>query len=226
MSLTAEEATRFEMPAYYTCDVEAARAVTRPSSLLHSCRAVGSKLQPLDEPVSLSGMFVKQLPQRATSETQPDTASQFICRQANCMASGHAARAGRIAWNVDPWLARNGRGLLDQVRSHGRLHTGDAAEAVRFNDQREAFYQMLDAAGQNRRESTHSICKWQSGDDSRPVGARNEGSTRRQSPRFGTRLSSAPKAGRYSFAPLFNDAEAPNWAAHCSRRHGAASRAC
>jgi hypothetical protein len=144
--LTAEQAARFEMPAYYLCQVEVDggdHAVILTPQLPRRW----TQIQSLAEPVSVSGMFVKLLPAGGDKAPTAKRAKLFIAK--------------RIAWHpatprepdISLGMSILGSlgmdvGLLGQVRSHGPLHTGIAADRPRFNDEREAFYQMLAAAGQ------------------------------------------------------------------------------
>jgi hypothetical protein len=97
-------------------------------------------------------------------------------------------------------------GLLDEVRSRGRLETNDAAERARYNDQREAFYQILEAAGNiganqltrfARSNLDQFARQWES-----ELNATEE--SRR---RLAKLVVERAKEGRYSVAPLFNDTE-------------------
>ncbi len=145
-ALSAEDATRFEMPAYYTCDVGSEDGRVLAKVVTAAVPRRWEQIAKLDEPVRLSGLYIKKLPDVNDEPGIKNQVELFVAK--------------RIAWHPDTprepvvslgmsILGSLGMdvGLLDQVRSHGRLRTSDAAEAVRFNDQREAFYQMLDAAG-------------------------------------------------------------------------------
>ena len=60
--LSAEDATRFEMPAYYTCDVELEDKRSWAVVVTAAAPSRWEQFAKLDEPVSLSGLYVKQLP--------------------------------------------------------------------------------------------------------------------------------------------------------------------
>ena len=97
-------------------------------------------------------------------------------------------------------------GFSTRCTSHGRLRTSDAAEAVRFNDQREAFYQMLDAAG---KIGANQLVRFA---NSNLETIRGKWEREMKEARDANRRALAhevierAKAGRYSVAPLFNDA--------------------
>jgi hypothetical protein len=203
--LEPEEAGRFEMPAYYTCDVEHESKKSWAVVVTAAVPARWEQRPSLDEPVSLSGLYVKQLP--AKTDDQGNRLPVYL------------VVARRIAWHpatprepvVSLGMSILGSlgmdvGLLDRVTSHGRLHTTDAAKASQFNDQREAFYQMLDAAGQigahqlvRYANSNLETIRAQWAQEMKETGDANRKALARE-------VIERAKAGRYSVAPLFNDA--------------------
>jgi hypothetical protein len=150
-------------------------------------------------------LYVKQLPEKVEAQGTSRPVYLVVAR--------------RIAWHPDTprepvvslgmsILGSLGMdvGLLDQVRSHGRLRTGDAAEAARYNDQREAFYQMLNAAG---RIGANQLVRFANGnlDTIRGEWEREMKAARDDNRRALAReVIERAKDGRYSVAPLFNDA--------------------
>jgi hypothetical protein len=203
--LPPEDATRFEMPAYYTCDVELENKRSWAVVVTAAAPSRWVQLTNLDEPVSASGLYVKQLPAKPNDQ--------------GIELPTYLIVAKRIAWHPETprepvvslgmsILGSLGMdvGLLDQITSRGRLHTGDAAEKARFNDQREAFYQMLDAAGQI---GANQLVRYA---NSNLETIRAQWEQEMKEARDANRRALAhevierAKAGRYSVAPLFNDA--------------------
>jgi hypothetical protein len=203
--LAADDATRFEMPAYYTCDVELDDGRGLAVVVAAAAPSRWEQLPKLDEPVSVSALYVKQLPAKLNGQ--------------GIELPAYLVVAKRIAWH--PQTAREpvvslgmsilgslgmDVGLLDQVRSHGRLRTRDAAEAARFNDQREAFYQMLNAAGKIGANQlirfANSNLETIRGEWEREMTEARDANRRA----LAREVVERAKAGRYSVAPLFNDA--------------------
>jgi hypothetical protein len=203
--LAPEEASRFEMPAYYTSDVELEDE--RGWAVVVSAAAPSrwEKLLSLDEPVSLSGLYVKQMPENVPEQGAPRQVYLVVAK--------------RIAWHPDTprepivslgmsILGSLGMdvGLLDQVRAHGPLNATNAADAPRFNDEREAFFQMLDAAGQIGANQLIRLAN-SNLDTIRGRWEREMKEARDANRRALAReVIERAKAGLYSVAPLFNDA--------------------
>jgi hypothetical protein len=203
--LSAEDATRFEMSAYYTCGVGSKEGPVVALVVTADIPRRWEQIANLDEPVRLSGLYVKKLPSVNDEPGTKNPVELFVAK--------------RIAWHPETprepivslgmsVLGSLGMdvGLLDQVTSRGRLHTADAAEKARFNDQREAFYQMLDAAGQIGANQLVRLAN----SNLEPIRAQWEqemketGDANRRA--LAHEVIERAKAGRYSVAPLFNDA--------------------
>jgi len=117
----AELATRFELPKYYRCEV-----LLEPSQLLATVYAITVPHQwaegagDLDQPISFVGFFIK-----TASESEDDPQPVFVTR--------------RLAWHPATTLGKLGMdvGLFDTVSDHSPIKASE----------REAFYQLLAAAG-------------------------------------------------------------------------------
>jgi hypothetical protein len=203
--LPPEDATQFELAAYYSCDVELEDNRGIASVVTAAAPSRWQELQALDEPVSLSGLYVKQLPEKIAEE--------------GASLPVYLVVAKRIAWHPETprepvvslgmsILGSLGMdvGLLDHVRSHGPLHSGNAADAPRSNDEREAFYQMLDAAGQI---GANQLIRFANSnrDTVRDLWMHEMKEARDANRRaLAQAVVERANAGRYSVAPLFNDA--------------------
>jgi hypothetical protein len=203
--LTAEDAARFEMPAYYTCELELAAGGGSAIVVTATVPRRWNQTSKLDEPASATGLYVKQLPTKV-NELDAERPVQLVV-------------ADRIAWH--PETAREpvvslgmsilgslgmDVGLLDQVRSHGPLHSSNASDTPRSNDEREAFYQMLAAAG---KIGANQLIRFAKGNLQTIRGRweREMAQTRDANRRaLAHEVIHRAKAGLYSVAPLFNDA--------------------
>jgi hypothetical protein len=194
--LTAEQAARFEMPAYYTCDVEVADGGGHAVVIAPQLPRRWTQIQPLAETVRVSGMFVKQLPGGSDGSGQDKPANLFVAKRATWHPTAPREPAVSLGMSVLGSLGMD-VGLLDEVRSHGRFYADDTA----------AFYEMLDAAG---RIGANQLIRF--ANSNLDVVRRNweqEALTARDEMRreLGTEVVRLAKEGRYSFALLYNDAK-------------------
>jgi hypothetical protein len=198
--LSADAAERLEMPAYFECEL-ALEGDESATVITGRVPKVWLEMDGLDEPVSASGVFVKRLP-----------------------ADGSNGRllfvSGRIAWH--PTVTREPLvsfgesvlgtlgmdvGLLDDVRNHQPI----------LATEREAFYEMLAAAGRAgasqlvrfAQDSLGTVRQqWQreaeqpGSEPGRPRPRPNDGQQRRL---LAEEVVRRADEGRFSVAPLFND---------------------
>jgi hypothetical protein len=202
--LTSEQAVRFEMPAYYTCRVEIADGGGNAVVITRQLPRSWTQIQPLAEPVSVSGMFMKQLPAGGDDDAQDNPENLFVAKRVEWHPTTSREPAISLGMSILGSLGMD-VGLLDQVRSHGPLDTGIAADRPRFNDEREAFYQMLVAAGKIGANQLIRIAKGNLG-TIRAQWERELRETRdlkRQA--LAHEVIKRAEAGLYSFALLFFD---------------------
>ena len=185
--LPADDAVRLEMPSYTTCEIETehGRAVVVAANV----PAAWQWKQTLDEPVSVSGVFVKRLSDEVPIallvakrvEWHPTTP------QGETVSFGESI-LGSLGMDV---------GLLDEVESRGRIRS----------EEHDAFYTMLQAAG---KIGANQLARFAQGNLSavRDHWAA-EAERTEDEPRHSLAHEVVRRAaeGRYSVAPLFNDAE-------------------
>jgi hypothetical protein len=144
--LAAKEAAQYEMPTYHLCELRIDGGDKLAIVATPTVPRQWDQLHGLDEPVSVSGLFVKQLPAGIYEASHDEPVNLFVAKRIAWHPTRPQEPAVSFGASVLGTLGMD-VGLLDEVRSHGRFDTPDAAERGRFNDQREAFYQILDVVG-------------------------------------------------------------------------------
>jgi hypothetical protein len=185
--LSPGDAARLEMPAYTTCTIETAHGTA--VAITADVPDVWQRMETLNEPVSISGVFVKRVSQ------DPPTALFVAERVAwhPTMPQGETVSLGESI------LGSLGMdvGLLDDVESRGRMRSEES----------DAFYAVLQAAGNI---GANQLARFAQGSLSavRDYWAAEldhaDDASRRALAHEVVRRAAE---GRYSVAPLFNDAE-------------------
>jgi hypothetical protein len=189
-TLDAADAVRLEMPEYFECDIKLDKLSGQATVLTARVPQAWLSAESLDEPTTAVALYLK--------------------RHADKDASAAVWLAKELAWHptvVDEPRVSLGEsilgslgmdvGLLDVVRSRGSIHTIE----------REAFYQMLDAAG---RIGAHQLSR-SAQRNLDQMRQRWVGEAKKTTDKPGRALAHEvvrrADQGRYSVAPLFNDPE-------------------
>jgi len=200
-TLPPDVAARLELPAYVECQLAVDGGGTATIITARIPNA-WKEMEALDEPATASGVFVKRLPR----DGDP-TAALFVSPE--------------IAWHPrevrEPYVSF-GQSLLGELGMDvGLLDTVEQRRSINAIE-REAFYQMLDAAGragatQLIRSATGNLAavgkQWAAEADRIRALARQSSAATDEADR--KRLMLAHEVdrqageGRYSVAPLFND---------------------
>jgi hypothetical protein len=205
--LPADLATKLEMPAYFACEMSLDGNAGTATILTARVPTAWTKMKSLDEPAAAAGVFIQMLPPSAGAAETAN--SLFVSRE--------------IAWHPDkprePFVSLGKSvlgtlgvdvGLLDDVRQRRPIS----------GTEREAFYQVLDAAGRLGANelvrfaghNLQSVSEFWSAESQRLSAAAKE-SPAEVTPADQQRLQMAREVqaraaeGRYSVAPLFNDAD-------------------
>ena len=202
--LPADLAARLEMPAYNECQMALPEGAGVATLITSRVPNAWLKMRPLDEPATTAGVFIRQLP---AADGSPR--ALFVSRE--------------IAWHPDaprePFVSLGKSvlgelgvdvGLLDLVRQRRPIS----------GEERETFYQILDATGkiganQLTRFATQELGtvgkRWSA--EERRLAAMPTAATEKETLRIRARQQLAREVqhraakGLYSVAPLFNDAE-------------------
>lgn len=208
-TLPPELATRLEMPAYVECELDLDAGAGIATIVTDRIPQAWTEMGSLDEPATVSGLFVRVLPSMSPNSEPAMPHALFV--------------SSAIAWHPDqeqaPFVSLGKAvlgslgvdvGLLDDVQQRKPIAAID----------REAFYQILDAAGRcgaNQlirfaQRNLDSVRAWWAAEEERLTGLESatpttdERATRRRL-QLAREVVDRASDGRYSVAPLFNDAE-------------------
>ncbi len=203
-NLSEEEAARLEMPAYFECQmvVESADEPAKVMTLVTATvPRVWESLEKLDEPVRAVGLLVKRLTppdsEPKNLETQHESEAIFLCK--------------RIAWYpaaVRPPLVPYDHVVLGSLGTDVSLLDGIQNRKKILPTEREAFYQLLHAV---RQVGANQLIRFAEGNFE--VVRATWDAKKQALPETTARALLAKQVlqqmstGRYSVAPLFNDAD-------------------
>ena len=188
-ALAAGDAVRLDMPEYFECELALDKHAGKATVLTTRVPKAWLTEEAVNEPVTAAALYLKRLP-----DGDPPQAIWL---------------AKELAWH--PTVADEPRvslgksilgslgmdvGLLDGVRSRGQIR----------GEEREAFYQMLDAVG---RIGAHQLARFAQGNLERQrerwYAAANTPDRSRRA--LAHEVLRRANDGRYSVAPLFNEPE-------------------
>lgn len=189
--LPPDESARLEMPAYFECDMELEGGAGMATILAARVPRAWRRLDPLDEPAAVSGVFVKRLPRDESARPVVLLAAKqidwFPTRASETDVSYGESVLGTLGMDV---------GLLDDVVNRTAIRA----------EEREAFYQLLAAVG---RAGVSQLIQFASGniESVRQAWSGELDAPDERRRRLARAVAEQAAEGRYSVAPLFNDAD-------------------
>jgi hypothetical protein len=188
--LPPNDAARLEMPEYFESELELDNAAGTATILTHHVPRAWLEMPKLDESAAAIALRLKRLPTSGDSQSALFVTSGIAWHPSDAnepYASFGESVLGKHGMDV---------GLLDDVQNHLPVRA----------EEREAFYQMLDAAGQI--DPSQLILAAQSHlQEYGRAWSRGQQASDPQGRLLAQAIVEKAGEGRYSVAPLFNDAE-------------------
>lgn len=180
-ALSGTDAARLEMSRYFECELALDNEAGAVTILTARVPQAWLRSAPLDEPATAAGLFIKRLP--------GDNGATDVMLVAPQIASDTFGRSVLSTLGMDV-------GLLDGIRNHRRI----------LASERDAFYQMLSAAG---RIGPNQLIRFAQGnlDAASTAWSRELRVADEQRRSLAREAVQRAAEGRYSVAPLFNDAD-------------------
>jgi hypothetical protein len=188
--LASADAARLEMPEYFECELSFDKHAGKATVLTTRVPRAWFAAKTLNEPVTTAALYLRKLP--GSDPPQAIWLAKEIAWHPTVVDEPRVSLGNAILGSLGMDV-----GLLDGIRSRGPIR----------GEEREAFYQMLDAAG---RIGAHQLARFAQGN----VGHQRDrwmqdaaNTTNRARRALAQEVSRRANDGRYSVAPLFNEPE-------------------
>jgi hypothetical protein len=181
VALSAADAKRLEMPCYYLCELALAESAGNVTVLATDVPSEWSTAESLDEPATAAGLFIKRLPS--------DGGLPNVLLVAERVTGNSFGRSVLTSLGMDV-------SLLDGIRNHRTI----------LPDERDAFYQLLDAVGH---VGAHQLIRFAQQNIAVVAKSWEAELEAAELPRraMAQEVQRRAEEGSYSVAPLFNDAD-------------------